>query len=1380
MTRRTTRITVGGLAAALALGFAMTPPSVADESALDLVLHYDFAAENIDGATVTDLSPRGLDGSINNVANAVLADGILELPGGRSQSNSAPFVTIPGGVFEGLSAATITTRLRWDGGDDFQWVYNLGKDKDNATFLTPSFGGDPRSRSSIKPVNGGTEVGVSGAEKFPTDTWIDAVTVIDESTITYYLNGIRVGSTGALLDLDAVMHSATISGFIGKPFWDGHPFFGGAIDDFRVYGAALSAEEVEEIYGSDLPELVGLEQAVIELSTPQGAPPALPASVKATYTDGITRAHEVFWDEVDPTSYETPGNFSVLGSVQGTSLTVEANITVTFPGQMTIDLGASTGDFHGGASGTLYGVYDQGLPSSNLIDAIKLRTVATKAQDGPQHPGADALEVVKPLADSSDGDVYIYMTDIHRGFPYQWSGSTPEEKMDIYLGKLADQVDQILSLPAEYQDNIVLMPYNEPEGNMFGTGDWSYNRRSWLDDPTDFFAAWDRTYRQIKTQWPEARIGGPNTSILYNQVRGFMEHTVEADTVPDVIAWHELSNPATIRSSVDRYRGWEKDVFAGTSWEGTELPINITEYAFNYHTSVPGQMIQWISALEDKKVFGDIAYWNIDGNLSDSAVQANRANGQWWLLNAYAQMSGQTVRVEPPEPDVSYTLQGVATLDDEKAQVRALIGGAEGTAYINFENVPTELLGDQVHVEVKEIGWSGQIGDSANPPTLASYVADVTSTGVLLHFGGEHLPVLKEESAYQIIITPGENATVTATHPHVWEASYEAEQAARVGDGWSVNGPEGSPTDQGKFYTSGGYNVGGIRTGTDVKLDFTVDVPQGGMYDLSIFANSLNTYDMVAQQGPTNVFVSVNNDPETEQEVFMPLGYKWVVWDHADTTVELTTGRNTITLAAQSMDGSRATRGDVIIDKIDLSLANGEHAEDSYEAEYAELNGARATYSTDGSSGAGGVQVDEGQSVTFWVYSRDDATAGLELDVDGPGSYTVSVNGNEVADSSSVQAFLVGGINKVVVTGNSGTTFVDRLRVGSAPDAVAGTSYEAEDATTSGTATATELSLASGGLAVTDVGGAPGNTNTLVFDSVEVSKDGRYAVTVRYSNEEQSQATHYNPDPLARYAHVSVNGDEPQTVVFPHSFHRNNFWELTFYVDLEEGANSIEFSSEEKHNFDGETYASEVWPGILLRSQFAPVIDKITVTQLSDHVEGPDPTDPPTEPTEPPTTDPTNPPTTDPTEPPTKPTVPAGDLYTTPGFHKVNGRWWHTACEPYSQTIRCRTEIWATQVTVGGGRFVSKTGWHFNNLTYLPFMSRAQWAANPLGHDGQWTAADGRKWRTECDTPVSGRNGCRSFAWAAFVSSAEQADGTWAHSNEQGWVFNNIVRFRQN
>lgn len=873
------------------------------------------------------------------------------------------------------------------------------------------------------------------------------------------------------------------------------------------------------------------------------------------------------------------------------------------PGQLTIDLGTNTGAFHGGASGTLYGLYGPGVPTNNLIEGMHLRTVATKAQDGPQHPGADALEVVKPLADSTDGDVYVYMTDIHRGFPYQWPGSTPQEKLSLYLQKIGAQVDQVLQLPAQYRDNIVFVPFNEPEGNMFGTGTWSYNGVSWLADPADYFAAWDQAYNLIKGKFPAARIAGPNTSVLYAQVKGFMEHAVAAGTVPDVVTWHELSHPEQVRTSVATYRRWEQEVFAGTAHEGRQLPINVNEYAFNYHTSVPGQMIQWVSAIEESKVDADIAYWNIDGNLSDSAVQASRANGQWWLLNAYGRMTGHTVRVTPPFPGRNYSLQGVATLDTATAQARAVFGGAAGASYVEFGNVPASLFGTTVHAWIREIPWTGQIGDSAPPELVAELDVPVTNGTVAFDFGGAY-PALKESSAYEIVLTPAGEGTPAAPTPKLWEHSYEAEDAAYTGSGYSKNGPEGSPSDVSKFYTSGGYDVGGLRTGSDGVLTFTVDVPRDGTYDLSVFANSLNTFDRVREQGPTNVFLRV--DGGAEQELFLPLGYKWVVWDHTDTSVQLTAGRHTVSLAARSLDGSRATKGDAIVDRIRLSLANPSARSAIYEAELAELAGAgaRPVYANRsrpaGVSGSGSVHLRPGGVTTSWVYAAADVAHSIRVRASGAGAAQLAVNGRPVrtvTGTSSATVSLSGGINKVTLRGTAGTLSVDRLDVTPDQAALAPVVYEAEAAARAGSAAPATLSLASGGAAVTGIGGDPGNANTLTF-TVSATSPGVHAMRVRYSNPEQSAATHYNPDPLARHADVSVNGAAAQRVLFPHSFHENNFWELTVPVSLRRGTNTITFSAQELPNFDGTTYASDVHPGILLRSRFAPLIDRITMAKF--------------------------------------------------------------------------------------------------------------------------------------------------------------------------------------
>lgn len=881
-------------------------------------------------------------------------------------------------------------------------------------------------------------------------------------------------------------------------------------------------------------------------------------------------------------------------------------------GQLTVDLGSDTGAFHGGASGTLYGVYGPDVPTGNLIEGMGLRTVSTKAQDGPQHPGADALEVVKPLADATDGDVYIYMTDIHRGFPYQWPGGTPEEKLRLYEEKLAQQVDQVLRLPEKYQDNIVFVPFNEPEGNMFGTGEWSYNKVSWLTDPDDFFAAWDDAYKLIKGRMPDARIAGPNTSVLYDQVKGFLTHTLAAGTLPDVITWHELSHPEAVRESVATYRAWEKELFEGTDREGAQLPVNINEYAFNYHTSVPGQMIQWVSAIEESKVDADIAYWNIDGNLSDSAVQAGRGNGQWWLLHSYASMSGRTVRVTPPSPGENYTMQGVATLDEKKKQSRLLFGGSTGEGHITFANLPRKVFGDRVHAWVREIEWSGQVGDSAGPKLLTETNLRVGDDGeVAVEFGDGGLPRLKESSAYEIVLSPAGKAQGTQSPPVRWQASYEAEDAAHTGSGYSKNGPEGSPRDVSKFYTSGGYDVGGLRTGSDVTLDFTVDAPEDGTYDLSVFANSLNTYDKVEEQGPTNVFLRVDGTAGSEQELHLPLGYKWVVWDHTDTKVRLTKGKHTLTLAAKSLDGKRATKGDAIVDRLALSLPEASADTRVYEGELAWLSGgARPVHDLPGhagtpATGSGAARLPKGGTATFWVHSPADREATLEVGtLDGSGA-RLSVNGHDVLRLAkgrrSVAVSLSGGVNKVTLTGGASATLVDRLTVTPTEGTLTARTYEAHDAKLAGSAALTPLSLATDGTAITGVGGDPGNGNTATF-TVTADRAGLYALRIRYSNPEQSEATHYNPDPLARHADLTVNGGGIRRIGFPHSFHRNNFWELTVPVRLERGRNTIAFRSEEQPDFDGTTYASDTFPGVLLRSRYAPLIDRITVAPYAREV----------------------------------------------------------------------------------------------------------------------------------------------------------------------------------
>ncbi|KAA9084122.1 LamG-like jellyroll fold domain-containing protein [Microbacterium radiodurans] len=1214
----TTAFAVGG---GLALGGAVLPAAAA---APEPDLHYSM--DDVAGAVVPDSSRNGWDGTLSGEASTV--DG----PDGAALDLGGGSIRIPREPIAGATDLSVTTRVRWDGGANWQWLFGLGTDNQKYLFFTPS-SGDGNLRTAItRASGGGAEKQIVGSNPLRAGEWVDLAFTLDTDAdqLTAYVNGTALSTTTTdITPGELVTATSEFGGTIGSSFYP-DPAFDGAVDDFRIYRSALTAAEVAEISLAAQPALQSLTQQAFTAATRIGEAPVLAPAVRGQFSDGYARDVAIAWEDVPAERYAVAGTFTVQGTAAGQS--VRTDVTVA-RGQLTVDLSKPTGEFQGGASGLLYGLYGDGMPTDNLIEGMNVRSVATKAQDGGQHPGSDALEILPNLA-RAGGDVYLRITDYYRGFPYQVPGSTPAERRADYADRLADQlamIEQFASVDDTQRgyvaDHLVIEPFNEPEGNMFSNRGvpWSLSGNvSWLDDPTVYYAMWDDTYRTIRA-WSERtgiplRVAGPGTEHLFEQVNGFLRHTVQANTVPDIVTWHELSHPQAIRESVARYRGWESAAFAGTAWEGKPRPININEYAFNYHTSVPGQMVQWISAIEDTKVEAMIAFWNINGNLSDSAVQQNRGNGQWWLYNAYAQMSGQSATVTPPSPGVNYTLQGVASVDADKRVARALVGGANGSAPVDVTGISSETFGGSVRVQVREIGWTGQIGDSSAPRLLSDRVVAVENGTVTVPFGRDGLPAMTDSDAYEIIVTPGENAEPTEVDS-TWRGSYEAEDAAATGD-VTRNGPEGSPNAVGNYYTSGGFDIGGFRTGADSRAVFTVDVPEAGSYDLSVFSSSLNTDAEIAENGPTNVFVTV--DGGSEQEVHLPLSYKWVVWDHADTRVELTAGRHEIALSTSSLDGSRTTRGDAILDRITLERTVSAPST-VYEAEHADHNGEVSAQDP------GSVALDADESATFWVYGETDGEARLE--VDGTGGGTVSLNGEDVLDLSrggAADVQLQGGVNKIVV---HGAATVDKITVSGSRGEIEHRTYQAEEASLAGTAAVVDADLADGGKAVDGIGGDPGNGNTLTFD-VDAAEAGPHAVVVRFSNPEQVPATHYNPNPMARHADISVNDGDAQRVLFVPTFHRNNFWERTLVLDLKQGRNEIRFASSEQPNFDGETFAEDNFPGIPLRAELSPIIDRIVVSALAAPVSP----EPEPEPNPNPNPGPSTPPTTGPTTQP----APAG------------------------------------------------------------------------------------------------------------------------------------------
>jgi hypothetical protein len=155
--------------------------------------------------------------------------------------------------------------------------------------------------------------------------------------------------------------------------------------------------------------------------------------------------------------------------------------------------------------------------------------------------------------------------------------------------------------------------------------------------------------------------------------------------------------------------------------------------------------------------------------------------------------------------------------------------------------------------------------------------------------------------------------------------------------------------------------------------------------------------------------------------------------------------------------------------------------------------------------------------------------------------------------------------------------------------------YQAEDGAMTGTAHVdNSYSQADGGV-VTGISDGAANALTL---TVRAPAAGTYGMNVRFANNQQVVANHYNPDLMTAPADISINGAPTFHVNFANTFSWNQFWNLTIPVRLRAGANTIRFIANPQYNYDSTTIGviySGSGVGQPLRSDTAPDIDQITL-----------------------------------------------------------------------------------------------------------------------------------------------------------------------------------------
>jgi len=152
-----------------------------------------------------------------------------------------------------LGNCTFEGWMTWtrDPVDSWERIFDLGNDTLENMFLTPHNGNNNRVRFSITIGGGGDEEQTTSGFHFATGVETHfAVTIdADNSIDTLYLNGLPAAVTYGTMLTPSLFDPPMMNTYLGKSQY-ADPFFMGSINEFRVYNAALSADDVAASYAA--------------------------------------------------------------------------------------------------------------------------------------------------------------------------------------------------------------------------------------------------------------------------------------------------------------------------------------------------------------------------------------------------------------------------------------------------------------------------------------------------------------------------------------------------------------------------------------------------------------------------------------------------------------------------------------------------------------------------------------------------------------------------------------------------------------------------------------------------------------------------------------------------------------------------------------------------------------------------------------------------------------------------------------------------------------------------------------------------------------------------------------------------------------------------
>ena len=794
-----------------------------------------------------------------------------------------------------------------------------------------------------------------------------------------------------------------------------------------------------------------------------------------------------------------------------------------------------TGEVTNGASGYLYGIAEDGVPSYNMVESLDVSSVSAKTQGGLQHPIGEVGDVAPSLLRTGHCDyIVVYLQDMFSTWYYADGDITEMKKNGTYDWKkfLTDTyfplVEQSINemKDSEYADKLVYCIFNECDNGVW-FGEWVKDgENGWHDwneqGQKNFYEAWKMTYDYVKSLDSDAIIGGPgNYEYSSWKMDAFLKFTSENNCTPEVIIYHELGD----RSIYD----WEanyKDLLALEMKYGvdTDTPIIITEYGRMQDNGNPNTMLKYIVCTENTKVYSNQAYWLFADNLCSTCADYNTPNSAWWVYRWYTSMQGQTMKSEIHDilhSDLGKAVKekrslryqqfmGLGTISDEKDKLEILVSGADYKGRVSVDNLKdTALYGKNVEVRIEAVTYQGILGKVYEPEIVKIYSDKC----------GKNLSVsldMDDDTAYRITVAPS-SETEEFENDNLF-VRFEAEHGTLLGDAYTYDSA---------YATTGEVMgmVGGMeKEGDGVEMKITV--PEDGKYEFRfIYGNSNDGNTSADRTFSESVFTL-----DGEEKVFsFPNTIRSEITDTYDFTTELTKGEHTLKFTHK--------KGTIVLDSVLVRKA-GERVSVYFEEDDDRVN-------------------------TYLAVAPYDGYFTLFTSVEG----VCDIDGAEVTvDSDDNKVYLRRGLNYIQMP----EMMLMNIFVS---DEEADMFFELPDSAVLSDGAELKINETRGVAYISGISSEGGKAGY----KVTAPENGTYKLTITYSNNRENGVHSYNVDLVEDFVTISVNGAKSENLYCRNTYSHDTYTTVTTNIDLEKGENILTFSNDGANSFNnGTTYAPDI------------------------------------------------------------------------------------------------------------------------------------------------------------------------------------------------------------